>query len=125
MKNRIIILTLLLAAGLSFNCFAKKHFQETPHYECRCDCECCLKNHECQQIKYVIINNDVYYNGHKISGVSSTSFKDLTDGYAKDAFNVYYKGEKIEGASTTSFELLTDGYARDAFNVYYRGKKID
>ncbi len=67
---------------------------------------------------------DAYYFGEKIQGVASSSFKNIGSGYAKDSFDVYYRGEKIRGASSNTFSNIDDGYAKDAFSVYFCGKKI-
>ena len=55
----------------------------------------------------------------------ASSFKEIGDGYAKDAFNVFYYGKKVDGASASTFKYTGDGYAQDAFNAYYRGRKLD
>ncbi len=73
---------------------------------------------------YMITNREVYFDGRRLSDASHSSFKDLGDGYGRDAFNVYYFGEKIQGATGSSFKLIGEGYSKDAFNVYYYGKKI-
>ena len=67
---------------------------------------------------------NVYYGDKKIDAMAS-SFKEIGDGYAKDAFNVFYYGKKIDGASASTFKYTGDGYAQDAFNAYYRGRKLD
>ena len=67
---------------------------------------------------------NVYYGDKKIDAMAS-SFKEIGDGYAKDAFNVFYYGKKVDGASASTFKHTGDGYAQDAFNAYYRGRKLD
>ena len=67
---------------------------------------------------------NVFYYGEKLSGVIASRFKVLDGGYAKDAFNVYYHGVKVEGAMASSFKYTGDGYGEDNFNAYFRGKKL-
>ena len=73
---------------------------------------------------YFKTNFNVYFGDKKIDAMAST-FVELGDGYAKDAFNVYYFGEKLKGCMASSFEILEGGYAKDSFSVYYRGNKVD
>ena len=73
---------------------------------------------------YFKTNFNVYFGDKKIDAMAST-FVELGDGYAKDAFNVYYFGEKLKGCMASKFEILEGGYAKDSFNVYYRGNKVD
>ena len=68
---------------------------------------------------------NVFYYGKKIDGASASTFKVLDGGYSKDAFNVFYYGKKVDGASASTFKYTGDGYAQDAFNAYYRGRKLD
>ena len=67
---------------------------------------------------------NVYYGDKKIDA-SASSFKDIGNGYAKDAFNVYYYGEKLKGAWASSFVVLEGGYSKDSFTVYYYGNKVE
>ena len=67
---------------------------------------------------------NVYYGDKKIDAMAST-FKEIGDGYAKDAFNVFYYGKKIEDANGSTFKLLEGGYSKDSFNVFYYGKKVE
>ena len=74
---------------------------------------------------YTIIENCVFFEGRLVSDATASSFVDLGQGYAKDAFEVYYMGNKIEGATSKSFTVLKDGYAKDAFSAYYFGRKLE
>lgn len=75
--------------------------------------------------RYVVSGNVVMFNGHKVEGIKANSFKDLNDGYAKDAYNVYYMGNSVPyNMVSSSFKNLGYGYARDNFDVLYEGKKI-
>ena len=74
---------------------------------------------------YSVINNGVFFEGKSVSDATASSFVDLGQGYAKDAFEVYYMGNKIEGATSKSFTVLKDGYAKDAFSAYYFGRKLE
>lgn len=67
---------------------------------------------------------NVYYYGEKIEGASASTFKELGGGYCKDAFDVYYYGQKVESAMASSFKYVGNGYGQDTFDAYYRGKKI-
>ena len=77
------------------------------------------------QPSYMVNRNDVYFNGKLIRDASGSSFKDLGDGYGKDAFRAYYYGERIPEASGSTFKVLTDGYSRDSFRAFYRGVVIE
>jgi len=68
---------------------------------------------------------NVFYYGKKLDGATAATFKILEGGYSKDAFNVFYYGKKVDGATATTFKYTGDGYAEDAFNVFYRGRKIE
>ncbi len=76
-------------------------------------------------IGYLVNRNEVFFDGRLIKDASGSSFKDLGQGYGKDAFRVYYYGERISDASSSSFKVLSDGYCRDAFRAYYRGILIE
>lgn len=77
-----------------------------------------------QEVKgYYKTQFNVYYGDKKIDAMPS-SFVELGDGYAKDAFNVFYYGNKVEGAMASSFKNTGNGYAQDTFDAYYRGKKL-
>ena len=67
---------------------------------------------------------NVYYGDKKIDAMAAT-FKEIGNGYAKDAFNVFYYGTKIEDANGSTFKLLEGGYSKDSFNVFYYGKKVE
>lgn len=77
-----------------------------------------------ERLDYMITRNEVYFAGRRIAGASATTFKDLGEGYGKDAFDVYYYGEKIKGASASSFKVVGEGYSRDNFSAFFRGKEI-
>ena len=74
--------------------------------------------------RYEIVGSVVYYNGVKVKGARSSSFKDLGWGYGMDSFDVYYCGNEID-ASTSGFKVLTDGYAKNSFDVFFCGKEVD
>ena len=74
--------------------------------------------------EYVVSRYDVIFDGRKVQGASVNTFKDLRDGYAKDAFNAYYFGEKLQGVTSSSFQNIGAGYAKDAFDVFFCGEKI-
>lgn len=80
--------------------------------------------HYAQQPSYMVNRNDVYFDGQLVKGASGSSFKDLGQGYGKDAFRAYYYGERIDEASGSSFKTDGQGYAHDAFRAYYRGALI-
>lgn len=80
--------------------------------------------HGRNQRGYYKTNFNVYYGDKKIDAMAAT-FKDIGNGYAKDAFNVFYYGMRIDGASASTFKVLGGGYSKDAFNVFYYGKKVD
>lgn len=68
--------------------------------------------------------NNVYYKEQKIKGVDPDTFEVLGYRYSKDKNNVYNYKEKIEGADPDTFEILKHDYSKDKNNVYYQGKKI-
>lgn len=74
---------------------------------------------------YTVIDNCVFFEGRPVSDATVSSFSDLGQGYAKDAFGVYFMGNKIEDATVQSFTVLKDGYAKDAFSAYYFGRKLE
>lgn len=74
---------------------------------------------------YTVIDKCVFFEGRPVSDATVSSFSDLGQGYAKDAFSVYFMGNKIEDATAQSFTVLKDGYAKDAFSAYYFGRKIE
>ena len=74
---------------------------------------------------YRVLGGQVLYAGQIVPDASSSSFHDLGQAYAKDAFNVFFRGRKIEDASASSFVVLKYGYSKDAFNAYYYGRKIE
>lgn len=78
-----------------------------------------------QSPRYLITSNTVIFRGKAVPDASASTFKDLGQGYGKDAFNVYYFGKVLDDASASSFKILSHGYSCDAFTVYYYGQEVD
>lgn len=64
--------------------------------------------------EYFVGQHGVFFNGRPVEKASSSSFKVLDDGYAKDNWNVYYMGSLVEDAACGSFTVLGWGYAKDS-----------
>jgi DKNYY family len=98
---------------------------------------------------YIILDNDVYFNGSKIFGADASTFKligldefvigpgggimaiDLMIRYSEDSKNVYFNGVPIVQADPKSFSFLPrrlsvdQEYGKDINHVYYLGNAID
>jgi hypothetical protein len=70
----------------------------------------------------------VYYQGQKIKGADADTFKEFSNGYAKDATHVYYAGDLMPGADVATFVMLDNATnsqdAEDKNHVYSYGQVV-
>ncbi|MDP3995560.1 MAG: DKNYY domain-containing protein [bacterium] len=73
-------------------------------------------------ISYARDKNAVYHScGIEMEDADVATFRNIKDGYAKDADTVWFLGRPVERADLDSFRVLAGGYAKDAAAVYSSG----